>query len=85
MTELRYRTILPVLLWVSKQAPCLGKAEYGEKKLQTFHTVTWQLMSRDAKGNAVQNNHMNVNGNTDPLYLARKNMGWIGRKRKSQI
>ena len=31
MTDLRYRTILPVLAWDSKYVSCAGKTEYAGK------------------------------------------------------
>ena len=83
MTELRYRTTPPVLSWVSKQAPCRGKAEYGEKKWQTFHTVTWQLISSacDAKRHAEQPYECQWEDTQDRSTISCKKKRWLDRQK----
>ena len=53
----RCRFILPAQTLVSRQVPCLGVTEYGEKGQRNFHAVTWSSISRDAGQATEQGNH----------------------------
>ena len=57
MTDLTYRTVLPVQTLVSQEVPCQGKTEHGEKGQQNFHAMTWQTIFSYAGQAAAQSNH----------------------------
>ena len=81
----RCRFILPAQTLVSRQVPCLGVTEYGEKGQRNFHAVTWSSISRDAGQATEQGNHQCQSKVRFPRCRARKKRAVHRQKAKIHI